>query len=380
MQLRFLFIRTCYPEFLSEFYAREPDIERLDYRAQLQRLFDTGFGVGDAYSDGLRRLECEAEEVICNADRLQERWVSEQGLSLPHDRDGVVNAHDRRRQIVAAQIKSFRPDVLFVFEWCPLGDAFLAAVKSDVRLVVGQVASPLRADRSYAAYDLMLSSVPPLVDHFRSMGVAAKAFRLGFDERVLERLGDAASEYLAGGPGQAPGYDVTFVGGLAPSHPDRTEWLEALARQVRVDIFGYGWERVAADSPLRERVHGPVWGWGMYETLRRSRVTLNRHAHIEAGHSSNRDFANNMRLFEATGVGTCLVTEARSNLAELFEPEREVITYRDTEECVDKVRYLLANESERRAVALAGQRRTLVEHTYRHRMAELLDLVRRRCP
>ena len=48
MQPRFLFVRTYYPEFLRTLYADRPGLSSLDYDRQLQTLFDTGFGVGDA--------------------------------------------------------------------------------------------------------------------------------------------------------------------------------------------------------------------------------------------------------------------------------------------------------------------------------------------
>ncbi len=358
MQPRCLFVRTYYPEFLDAFYSDNPSLSSLNYDEQLQALFDTGFGVGDAYSFELSRLGCAACEVICNADVLQTRWADEHGLRL----EG--NVHDRRRQIVAAQVQAFTPDVLFVFEWCPLGDSFLADMKAHVRLIAGQVASPLHADRTYAAYDLMLSSYAPLVDRLRRAGLRAKPFRLGFDERVLDRIGHEPEVF-----------DVTFVGGYAPSHTDRRTWLEAILRELPVDVFGYGWEAVPKGSPIHDHYRGQAWGWAMYRTLARSRVTLNRHARIEAGDATQETFANNMRLYEATGVGTCLVTDRKSNLATVFEPGREVVDYDSPQECVERVKYLLAHGAERRALARAGQTRTLTEHTYRLRMIEWLDIL-----
>jgi spore maturation protein CgeB len=49
-------------------------------------------------------------------------------------------------------------------------------------------------------------------------------------------------------------------------------------------------------------------------------MTLNIHADSSPTHASN------MRLLDATGEGTCLVTEWKENLHELFEPEKEVVT------------------------------------------------------
>ena len=85
-----------------------------------------------------------------------------------------------------------------------------------------------------------------------------------------------------------------------------------------------------------------------------------------------------MRLYEATGVGSLLVTDAKQNLAELFEPASEVVTYRDADELVERVRHYLANEDERRAVAAAGQARTLRDHTYAVRMPELAPMLEAR--
>lgn len=358
MQPKFAFLYTYYPEFLDDLYAEHPAWTGLGYDEQLRRLLDTAFGVGDAYSHGMRSLGCHAHDIIVNADHLQAQWAIEHGVRP----SGSI--HDVRRQIVAAQLEQLRPDVLYVFEWCPLGDAFLAEVKANVRLLVGQIASPLPENRTFAGYDLMISSWPPLVDYFRAQGTAAEQIQLAFDERVLERLDR-----------QAPTCDVSFVGGFAPSHSHRTTWLERLLEEVDIDVFGYGRDKLAAGSAIDKHHHGTVWGMKMYEALQRSRITLNCHARIDVRGEVSTRFANNMRLYEASGVGSCLITEARDNLADILEPGSEVITYEDEKECVERIRHYLANDKERESVALAGQRRTLREHTYAKRTAELLSVI-----
>jgi spore maturation protein CgeB len=84
-----------------------------------------------------------------------------------------------------------------------------------------------------------------------------------------------------------------------------------------------------------------------------------------------------MRLFEATGVGTLLITDSKANLEEVFEPGKEVVAYRTPQECVRLARYYLEHEDERKAIARAGQERTLREHTYHHRVRELVETVGR---
>jgi spore maturation protein CgeB len=108
----------------------------------------------------------------------------------------------------------------------------------------------------------------------------------------------------------------------------------------------------------------------MFRQLRAGRVALNTHIDISTRSASN------MRLFEATGVGACLLTDSKENLRELFEPDAEVVAYRDADECVEKVRYLLGHESLRRDIAAAGQRRTLRDHTFASRAALIDGVIR----
>lgn len=356
MSLRVMVIQTFYPEFLKEIYRIEPVLGKLGFEDQCARLFATGFGTSDAYSQGLAALGCETWEVICNADAAQMRWANDHGIRP------TGNIHDQRREIVRSQVEVFLPDVVYVFEWCPLGDGFVTELRERVGLVAGEIASPLPKDRTFRGYDLMISSWPPLVDYFRGEGIEAEHVRLGFDRRVLDRLGPRQLRH-----------EVTFVGGFADSHPDRIPWLEELIRDVDIEVYCYGLERTREDSPIRRQYRGQAWGMEMYRALQQSKITLNRHARIDVRGSVNSEWCNNMRLYEATGVGTCLLTESRPHLAELFVPDVEVATYCDSAECLEKIRYLLNDEKEREAIAVAGQKRTLRDHGYGLRMEELLD-------
>ena len=109
----------------------------------------------------------------------------------------------------------------------------------------------------------------------------------------------------------------------------------------------------------------------MYNILHTSLITLNHHVDV-AG-----DYAGNVRLFEATGTGTLLVTDWKTNLHKMFVPGKEVVAYRSPEECVEMVQYYLEHDEERGAIAHAGQQRTLRDHTYYQRMQEFEAIVRK---
>jgi hypothetical protein len=129
--------------------------------------------------------------------------------------------------------------------------------------------------------------------------------------------------------------------------------------------------RLSVSAKLRPVVRPGVFGLDMYGMLKRSKVALNIHADSSPTHASN------MRLFEITGVGTCELTDWRDNLPELFEPEREVVTYRSMGECLEKARWLLAHPEEREQIAKRGQERTLRDHTFAKRAVELDAIIRR---
>jgi spore maturation protein CgeB len=129
-------------------------------------------------------------------------------------------------------------------------------------------------------------------------------------------------------------------------------------------------------KPLREmfpnRCRSPIFGLKMYKVLKQSRLTFNMHT------DEALDSVGNLRMFQATGVGTCLLTDTGKNMSELFEEDHEVVTYTSIDECIDKMNYLLKNEDVRKKIAAAGQRRTLKDHTILNRCHEIDDILQKK--
>jgi spore maturation protein CgeB len=137
-------------------------------------------------------------------------------------------------------------------------------------------------------------------------------------------------------------------------------------------VWGYGADALAPASALRAHHHGEAWGLDMYAVLARSEVVLNRHIAVAEA------YANNMRLYEATGTGALLLTDAKRNLVDLYDPASEVVAYTDAEDLVEKLAELAADPVRRVAIATAGQQRTLRDHTYGRRMLQLAELLQAR--
>ncbi len=354
--MRVLIVDTCYAPFLDAHYAGRPGLAEASYDVQWRALMDRFFGTYDAYSHYLGELGHEAHEVVVNCEPLQRAWAREHDVVVPR-RPRLV----RDRQLVLAQAEAFGPDVTYVQDLSALTPDVLRALRAQSRVLVGQIASKPPSRSRLEIFQLLVTAAPNLVTLFRQEGLETEFIRLGFDPRVIARL-----------EAEAPRSGAVFVGAIGRSRTWRSNVvLERAARQVPIDFWGYTVGRRPLPSHVRGRYHGEVWGLDMYDVLARAKLAVNRHGDVTGNH------AVNMRLYEATGVGALLVTDAKADLADVFEPGEEVVTYASEGELVEKVRYYLENETERVKIAHAGQQRTLREHTYARRMQELVDVLGR---
>jgi len=79
----------------------------------------------------------------------------------------------------------------------------------------------------------------------------------------------------------------------------------------------------------------------------------------------------NCRLFEAAGCGAFQIADWKPALPGLFEPEREIVTFRSREELREKVNYYLAHPEERQEIADRAYARAHREHTYEIRLQRM---------
>jgi spore maturation protein CgeB len=87
--------------------------------------------------------------------------------------------------------------------------------------------------------------------------------------------------------------------------------------------------------------------------------------------------AVNQRVFDAPAAGGFVLTDFREQLAELFEVGEEMACFGEPGEIADLVRYYLQHPEVRETMTGKARSRVLAEHTYRHRVAAMLDTMRR---
>jgi len=79
------------------------------------------------------------------------------------------------------------------------------------------------------------------------------------------------------------------------------------------------------------------------------------------------------RTFHIPASGGFLLHERTGEVTDYFEEDKEIACFGTSEELVEKVRYSLANEQERRLIASAGYERCLKENSLTQRAQVIID-------
>jgi len=157
-----------------------------------------------------------------------------------------------------------------------------------------------------------------------------------------------------------------------------------LSLSARTPQAQYAASAHLADHDLRrylsarfpKNVHPPISDEELIALYSRSHISLG-FLEVYDRHDASRPVTYHLHLreFEAPMCGALLCTGYSDELAEMFEPEKEVIVYRNQHELLDKVRYYLAHPERAEKVRLAGRARALRDHTYQHRFKQLFATI-----
>jgi spore maturation protein CgeB len=150
-------------------------------------------------------------------------------------------------------------------------------------------------------------------------------------------------------------YDVTFVGACYGFRPMFVENLRRLGMDVAA--FGRGWPS------------GVLTLERMAEIYSESRINLGFGG---IGHS-RRLMCLKGRDFEVPMSGGLYLTQYNSDLEQVFDLGREIVTYTDEVDCAAKILALLADEKGASAIRRAGRARCLRDHTYEARWSSVFE-------
>ncbi|MHB8578570.1 MAG: glycosyltransferase [Ignavibacteriaceae bacterium] len=151
--------------------------------------------------------------------------------------------------------------------------------------------------------------------------------------------------------------EISFVG---QRHGDRKQVFDKIIESgLELKIFGYNWEHFPR-IPFHQ----------MVRVFSRSKINLNL-----SNSSTMVEQQIKGRNFEIPGTKSFLLTGNAENLQEYFEDGKEIVIFNSPEELIDKAKYYLAHETERKTIAEYAFKRTISEHTWQHRFDDIFKLV-----
>jgi len=359
-QVRILKASSVYPGYITYLQKKGVDVIGT-YAEQLRTILDDKFGWSDYWQKSLSSAQFLVEEVLVNLEELQKTWAHEQGL---------VFGEGWLLEILEAQIATFKPDVLLLTDYGNITPEFRIRMRElypNIKLIIGWDGVAHNDPELYKGYDMVMSCMPWIADFYTKHGFDGYFFKYGFSSDILDSIDQTENKY-----------PLTFVGSIFSGsgfHNTRMKVLNYISKKLPLHIWTGSFKTydVCSKAQIKRilkgqftqylnvfrmsmKRHAPVFGLDMFERLAQSGITLN--VHIDA----TGDSAGNLRLFEATGAGACVVTDAKSNISDYFVPGTEVVTYTSEQDAVEKIRELLNNPEKRKQIAKAGQARTLRDH------------------
>jgi hypothetical protein len=310
-------------------------------------------------------------EVMLTNEVIQRKWAVE------NQRD--FDDNNWLFEILYSQIDVFQPEILFVHDNLFLSSEIINKIKQKypcIKLVIGYDGIALNNLDRFEGFDIVLSCLESTADFYTNNSknkIKGYFFPLGFDPKVIEKL-----------EGIRQDIPFSFIGSLVRGegyHNKRIKDVTKLVNNSPLKIYSSGlgepyqpyrylqrnrlkkfqFEEFWQVYSIGKKTQRPVYGLEMYKLLAKSKMTFNSHLDNANGKAAN------MRLFEATGTGTCLVTDYMDNLSDFFN-EDEVITYKSIPECIDKVKNLLRDDQLREKISKAGQKKTLECHSLEKRI------------
>ncbi|MCG8582739.1 MAG: glycosyltransferase [Bacteroidales bacterium] len=403
MSYRLVKITSYYKDFLSYYYNNTPKVEGLNYEQQHAHLMKQRFAWSDAYVFAFNQMWYDAHEIVANARPLQQQWCRENNVKAGTD-----------KEVLVAQLKCLKPDVIWLQDSYSFNGDFIRFLKRQIpsiKLAIGNCCSPISPQyySDFKVFDLITVCAPYFKTLLESNGLPECIIvPHAFDARILDEVKGVKKNK----------YDFLFTGSLILDqnfHKERIQLLEELIKE-KVDInllinlntksskglavrqaafvasrlfkkSGLnvinkkiaGFNKVSrlehypqsskVSKVLLKQIKEPVFAMDMFKEIAQSKIAFNIHGDIA------KDFAANMRMYEVTGMGSCLLTDWKPDLDNYFSSD-EVVSYQSIAEAKEKIGWLLDNPEELEAIAQKGQQRTLCEHTFERRAAIIDEAIR----
>lgn len=311
---------------------------------------------GRLWAKWLRRLGHEVTVFDYRQAVIPERWYTK-----------VRGGRRLQRflmQFRLLQVATRRPyDLIFVLKGETIFPSTIARIRQHYKgLIVnwmGDEPTHFPNIRSaFPFYNCIFLTDQGWVQTVRQMGYRAEHLPYGCDPEIHRR------ETLTKEEWQRFKSDICYVG----RRDEREEWLARLSMNRRIlKIWGYGWEETSL-AALRPYIAGSALNEEeMVKAFNAARIVLNlQPTQLITG--------VNYKTHEIAGSGAFQLTDFKPEVAEMYEPGKEIVVFYSPEEIPELVERYLQDDRERQRIADAAQKRAYADHTLERRVRRMLEI------
>ncbi len=162
-------------------------------------------------------------------------------------------------------------------------------------------------------------------------------------------------------------YDVTFIGSPRMKASERYDSVKFLKDNgIKIKVFGWGWEKY---PELKDIYEGPLESDKLVEVINQSKIHLS---------ISKDNFGKTQMVakpFEGGACKTFVLTEYHNDYLEFFKEEKEIVTFKDKEELLKKIKYYLKHKDKREKIAEAAYQKIIKNYNLKVELIRILKKI-----
>lgn len=311
-------------------------------------------------------------ELMDNTGHKNELFYADTITRDPDKRAVLKNLYNNYLgETIAAKADDVRPDIILALAQAPIPPAVIERLKALGAPIIFWFVENHRAIPYW-------KMVAPHYDYF--FGIQKGEF--------LDMLAEAGASYagylpqaadpevhhpasLTAGEKEKYGAPISFMGA---GYYNRRVFFTGLL-DLPFKVWGTEWDLTTPLGKLVQNKNRRLAPEEYVKIFLSGTINLNLHSSTTSpGIDPINDFVN-PRTFEIAACGAFQLVDNRRELPEMFRIGEEIVTFDSMEDLREKIDYYLKHPEEREAIAMAGMRRVLREHTFVHRMARMMSVV-----
>ena len=325
-------------------------------------------------------------------------WANTQGLAAAYRRVGELYTYDYRAKVHEVKAPWSRPDIWGKPKWKELVKEGLTGMRTDLlelaswykpdlihlgkcEYLDGQTVKAIKKKTGafivhyygdfwhevkpwvagigkHADWTLLCHQDAEIVNRHKDAGCKQVGFWQAGTDLAVYRPCDVSVQ----------DYDVVFLGRpIQNTGLERSTLLQALAcLDLNVHVFGGNWQ--AIDGLRGIQCHPFTDGDGFAWACSRAKVALSINANVTM-------YTSWRRIFNTMASGAFLLVKYFPGIDTVFTNHKHLVWFGDKAEAVEQVWHYIKNEDKRREIAAQGCELVRQNHTWDHRVSEILNLL-----